>query len=1008
MASIQTAIQLADRVSGPMLQIMNSVNRTITAFEEMQRASSAPADMSWVDGTRQEINEAAASLISFREEAEKLTKTQAQPPIEAPIRPVWVSQPTMPVFDTTGLERVQQETRALNQMLDTIRGNQQQIGEQANGIVLLPAQAREEIGRINQRMTETLQKMEELQSVDPAKLDEASLGRYNNELESTRGGMLSLLNLQKQLNEAAQTGDISGLNAGYNQLDSQLVGVEQKTRQIKETIREPVEIPVEWDTSGNLEVFTNSGVERFRQEIQAVTDSLDMMTASQSNVVRMAQQMDLPPGMLNDMISMNSRIQMIQASIRTLEANPIDNIGADAANNQLEQLRRQLAQATATQKELTAAMGRGDLSAVLTQYNQLNGTVSQTERQLRDNIMEQKDFNQEIRNGGKESDSLLGKLSRVVAVLGVGTAAKSLFTGMFGAAAELEATEAKYNTVFNGMQTKADQFIQEFQKLTPATTAEARSMASGIQDLLVPMGMQRGAATEMTGDMMHLIGALTNFNSATKSTEDVAGAFSSALTGEYDSLKSLGIQVNDTIVKQKAVSMGLAKSEKNVSAVAKAQAMYALACEQSGDALAAYNEESLDTTTRLGLLKAGFQDSLGEAGQILLPKINELLQKVQEHMPEINQAIQGLASAFGIVVDAASWLFDAVMNIGQWIGDNWSAIEPILLGIAAALGVVALATGIHAAVTAVQTAATWLSVAANRDLVAAMLKNPVIWIALAIGALVAIIYKWVQSVGGIKIAWLIAMDKIQTAWDWVKIGLTTGVYWIMDKFNQFQLMFMTVSTNVQNFIGDMKAGALQILQDMVNGAIDIINNFIDLLNKIPGVSIESIDHVTFGAEYAAANEAEKAERNAALADYRNKIEQQISDRAADLEQRKADARAATEERQQEILQAREELAKKQAETEDNTPEVPPDPYTSTIASDVGVMKDSMEISQEDLKYLREIADRESINRFTTAEIKVDMQNTNQLSSNMDIDGFINHFGEQMEETLASVAVAYSG
>ena len=94
----------------------------------------------------------------------------------------------------------------------------------------------------------------------------------------------------------------------------------------------------------------------------------------------------------------------------------------------------------------------------------------------------------------------------------------------------------------------------------------------------------------------------------------------------------------------------------------------------------------------------------------------------------------------------------------------------------------------------------------------------------------AAIYKWVQSVGGIKVAWLIACNTILTAWSWVKIGLMTGVYWVMNLFNRLQLTFATVSTNIQNFCGDMKAGVLMILQNMVNGAIDIINGFINTLD----------------------------------------------------------------------------------------------------------------------------------------------------------------------------------
>jgi hypothetical protein len=67
---------------------------------------------------------------------------------------------------------------------------------------------------------------------------------------------------------------------------------------------------------------------------------------------------------------------------------------------------------------------------------------------------------------------------------GVSLPIAGLFAGFAKSAMDLEATEAKYNTVFDGMTDQADEFISEFQKLTPATKAEAQSMASGIQDLV--------------------------------------------------------------------------------------------------------------------------------------------------------------------------------------------------------------------------------------------------------------------------------------------------------------------------------------------------------------------------------------------------------------------------------------------------------------------------------------------------------------------------------------------
>ena len=146
-----------------------------------------------------------------------------------------------------------------------------------------------------------------------------------------------------------------------------------------------------------------------------------------------------------------------------------------------------------------------------------------------------------------------------------------------------------------------------------------------------------------------------------------------------------------------------------------------------------------------------------------------------------------------------------------------------------------------------------------------------------------------------------ASNLIATAWDWVWIGLVTGVYWVMNLFNRLQLTFATVSTNIQNFMGDMKAGVLMILQNMVNGAIDIINAFINLLNKIPGVNIgpDRTSDVP-GTTAQIENEAAKQARASDLAAYQTRSIPQIAERDAALGAMKSEARAATAQREAEI------------------------------------------------------------------------------------------------------------
>jgi len=347
----------------------------------------------------------------------------------------------------------------------------------------------------------------------------------------------------------------------------------------------------------------------------------------------------------------------------------------------------------------------------------------------------------------------------------------------------------------------------------------------------------------------------------------------------------------------------------------------------------------------------------------------------------------------------------------QFIYDNWSTIEPIFWGLVAAVGA-------YVVITTIWTAVTWLQVAANRALLASMLTNPILWIAIAIGVVIGLIYKWVESVGGLRIAWLIVCNALLTAWDWVQIGFMTGVYWVMDMLNKLQLAFMTAGVNIANFMGDMKANVLMILQNMVNGAISIINGFISALNKIPGVSIDLIQEVTFGTTAQLENEAAKQARAQGLEDYRSQIESKIAERDAKLNQMKTDARAATAQRQAEIATAKAEAAnKKAAESADLIGKFTGDidsvgtgdidsVGTGDIDSvgtvgEVGKIKEDVNIAEEDLKFLRDVAEMRYVQNFVTLTptVAVDAK----ISEKVDVDEVINRIETKLEDEFYAAA-----
>ena len=317
-----------------------------------------------------------------------------------------------------------------------------------------------------------------------------------------------------------------------------------------------------------------------------------------------------------------------------------------------------------------------------------------------------------------------------------------------------------------------------------------------------------------------------------------------------------------------------------------------------------------------------------------------------------------------------------VLDLISLAANNTERLIPIVTGLAAAVTV-------YAGAQTAANAATWLGVAANRALVASMLANPFLWVAVAVGVAVAAIAVWVQSVGGVQVAWLTAVDVVLSGVDNLRIGIYTGMYAIQNKFGEFGLAAFTMGVNVVNFFGDMKVGALEQIQGMANGAIDIINWMIDKVNLLPGVSIDAIDKLTFASTAAAANEAAKASRADALAKSQAAVAKQEADRAANLNRMRSDAYSAHMQRQVGIYNAKLDAAGTSGTSAGGLYDVPSfDEMAGTlgdIGKDVKGIKKSVDLSNEDVKMLVDVAARRYVNQVNltsqTPVITINGQNT---------------------------------
>jgi tape measure domain-containing protein len=611
----------------------------------------------------------------------------------------------------------------------------------------------------------------------------------------------------------------------------------------------------------------------------------------------------------------------------------------------------------ALQNASSNAIDTSSIQAARAELNRAEMAFEEIEQEIREANEAQQRFNEDVRNGQGAADGLLSKIKSIGAAVGAVFSAKKVIE----LADSMTSTTARLDLMNDGLQT-----TKELQEMILHSANASRGAYQTTADAVAKMGILAKDAFSSNTEVIAFVEQLNKqFTISGTSTQGI-GAAMLQLTQAMGQGVLRGEELNSVFEQAPTIIQSIADYlDVPIGQIRNLAQEGLITSEIVKNAMFATAEET----------NARFEQMPMTFGQVATIVGNTLLQTFEP-------VIQGIGKG------------------AQLIYDNWSTIEPVFWGLTAGVGA-------YAAMMGIKTAITWLAVDANRALITTMLTNPIMWIALAIGVLIGFIYKWVQSVGGLEIAWKIAMNGILTAWDWVQIGFFTGIYWVLDLWDKLRLGIMSASVGIQNFMGDMKAGVLSILQNMVNGAIGIINDFINILNKIPGVSIDAIQEVTFGTTAQMENDAAKRAREADLKAYRNEIESAIAGRDASLAQMKADARSATAKRQTEISAMQAAQAAKAAQETD---------YSSLFVNDYALghladtavntakMADSMDATEESLEYLRDLAEQEVINRYTTAEITIEQTNNfGDVRETADLDGVVSYLEEKVYETMEVAA-----
>ena len=650
------------------------------------------------------------------------------------------------------------------------------------------------------------------------------------------------------------------------------------------------------------------------------------------------------------------------------------NAGVNTAS--LEAARNEIAQATVVAEEF-------------------NQTMQQASSPINDNIRRQEQFNQSLQNGASESSNLVSAIKRMAgAYLSIQTAGKILEMSD-----EITQTTSRLNMMNDGLQSTADLYNMVY-----VAANDARGSLGDMASVVARFGNNAKDAFSSSAEVVQFTNLVQKqMTIAGASTQEAANAElqlsqalgSGVLRGdELNSIFEQAPNLIQNIADYLDVPIGKIRSmaqDGELSADVVKQAVFAATDEINA------NFENMPMTW--GQMWTVFQNDATMAFQPVLQRLNDLA-NTDGFQEFATNAINDLAVVAGVVLD----IFEGIGSIGTFVQDNWQIIGPVVEGVAAALTV-------YYGWQLLSTSATKAAAAAQWIYNAAMNANPAAIVAISIGALIVLIgilaNKFTgtghiaQSVfgmitGGINVV-------IQYFKNW---GLT-----VADIFIGIWNAGGACATNVEIAFHNAISHVQALWYNMLSTALTVVSGICSALNKLPFVDFDysgitgAADNYASKAAAAAGNTKDYASVPAAFSKgvktydtyqkgwvndaytagaawgdgVTSKIKNTLSSKATNIPNANNYPNA---------------LASSNAATAANT---------ADTAKNTAKTANTLSASSEDLKYLRDIADREYVNKFTTAQIKVEMINHNNVNNAMDLDGMAEHLRSKIEEEMNAAA-----
>lgn len=745
--------------------------------------------------------------------------------------------------------------------------------------------------------------------------------------------------------------------------------------------------------------------------------------------------------LMNIINSVNMAVSQMEALNNTM------NTDVDASA--YENIRSELHQATTAAQGLREELSQTAVPVAMTEQTSRVGDA------IEQNTRSQQNFNQSMQGGVSGAKSLVGAL----AGLSIVKSAIGAVKGQMDAAINRMDTMSNYSrtmTAITGSSDVATASLAKLKDMTKGTAYGLDTAASSVQNF-VTRGMGTGDAVNQVkawSDAVAFYGDGTN--DSLREVTDALGKMMTKGKVEMDQLDRLTDRGIDAVgiyakatgqsssVVQSNLSKGTISAQDFINTVSGAfengtngVLNISGAAKKAGDTWATSIANAKAAVTR-GLISVidGVNEGLSNAGfGTILDGIKSLGSTAETVLNNVGNIASGTIT---LLAPVAGW----IANCASSVINNWSAISPIVYGVAAAIAaycaamaivkaVELVSTGIkmamcvaayaHAAATGTEVTATAAATATQLGLNTALLSCPLTWIILLIVALIGVIVlvaSKIAKTGGVaKSTFGVICGSLKVVVSVVEnliIGVVnTIISLLIELWNLIAKLANFLGNVFRNPVGavaklfcDLLDTIMSVAQsvaqtidtligtDLSDGISGVRNQFSNYVDGIVGkqeVYVKTVDPSKYMIKRKNYGEAYKS--GSSFGDgVTNKVKNMFSGKKAATDMNKNDYEKTLRKTQGTNLN--QATAANTAATAKNT---------AGTAKNTAKSAQALTATSEDLKYIRDMAAQKYINRFTTAKITVHQTNHNKISKELDLDGVTEHLRKTMEEQMISAA-----